>query len=121
MTPQQFSTALGLTESNGNPNSPLGDHGRALGRFQVHPDWVFDWSNRLGIVPKLSETWDSFVERMVQAFYTHHVGGTLSDVEIAMAFHIGHLVHNYDPDWDSAYADRFTLECGKLNSVPSNS
>ena len=113
MTPQQFATAIGAVESNNNPNSPLGDHGRAFGQFQVHPDWVFDWARRLALAPQLGELWDSFIERLVCAFYSFHVS-QLSAPEIAMTFHIGHVVHFGGADWDAGYGDRFSKAAAGL-------
>lgn len=107
MTPIDFATAIGIVESNGNPNSPLGDDGRALGRFQVHPDELWGWATRLTLYPHLSETWDSFVDRVVQRFYTFHVAQSLTPVQIAMCWHLGHISRESDPDWDSGYAARF--------------
>ena len=106
MTPFEFAHRIAVVESNNNPNAPLGDDGRALGRFQVHPDWLFDWSTNYHITPHLMETWDSFVIRVVEAFYQSHT--TMMDVEIAMYFHLGHPCKSTDSDWDKDYAERFT-------------
>ena|SRR5882757_9105374 len=106
MTPKQFTTALGLTESRGNPNSPLGDSGQAMGRWQVHPCWVWDHCK---LVPFISETWDAWVERNIEAFYNAHT--FLPAVEIAMFFHLGHRALIADADWDTNYAKRFIGYC----------
>ena len=104
MTAQQFATILGLVESDGNI-AAWGDaaHGAylAVGRFQVHPAWLFDHI----LKPAVSETWDSWVERMVEAFYTPRA--YLPPVEVAMWFHIGHRVQPDENDWDAPYAKRF--------------
>lgn len=105
---ERFVHALAMTESGNNTNAPLGDNGRAMGRFQVHPDWVFTFSSAYHLSPMLGETWDSFITRIVRAFYQEHVikyGMTAE--EIAMAFHIGHIVKADSSDWDVAYAERF--------------
>ena len=106
MTTQQFATVVGIVESNGDPNSPLGDHGRALGRFQIHPDEMWAWANRLALAPELGETWDSFIERIVEGFYTFHTA-RLAPIEVAMTWHIGHITKEGDPDWDASYAAKF--------------
>lgn len=100
-----FSTALGLTESNGNKQA-WGDQGLASGRFQVHPAWMWTWSTKYHMVPFVDESWDRFTERVVEAFFSDHAH-TLTPVEIAMYFHIGHIVVGASPQWDSAYANRF--------------
>ena len=107
VTPLAFATAIGLVESNGNPNSKLGDDGRALGRFQVHPDECWGWAKRLSLAPQLSETWDSFVERIVEGFYSFHTDQGLTAIQTAMTWHIGHIVREESPDWDLGYASRF--------------
>ncbi len=106
MTTEQFLTCLAKTESNDNPNAPLGDHGRALGRFQTHPDWVWTQCKRFGIQPTLNETWDSFITRLVIAFFEHYIQ-TMDEMEVAMYFHLGHHTKPTDADWDSGYAERF--------------
>ena len=107
MTPDQFTYALGIVESSNNPNAPLGDAGRALGRYQCHPDFVWQWAHRLGLAPQLNETWDSFLTRLVVAFYNFHAPQNLTDVQIAMTFHEGHITREGDPSWDAGYALRF--------------
>lgn len=102
MTPKQFTTALGLTESNGNLSAPLGDSGQAMGRWQVHPCWVWDHCK---LIPKLRETWDAWIERNIEAFFVAH--DFLPAVEVAMFFHLGHRSLITDLDWDGPYAARF--------------
>ena len=101
MTPQQFSKAIGLVESDGNPNAPLGDHGLAIGRFQMHPAWIYDHI----LKPFVSESLDSWGERMVEAFYVAH--DYLPPVECAMWYHLGHRSMVSEIDWDADYAKRF--------------
>ena len=108
MNIQDFLWCLGRTESNDNPNSPLGDGGRAAGRFQIHPDWMDTQEKRFGLRPELNETWDSLFTRLVTAFFEHY-GAQMSDVEVAMYFHIGHRVLPTDRDWDAKYAERFQV------------
>ena len=111
MTPQHFAQCIGQVESNNNANAPLGDGGRAFGRFQTHPDWVWDWAHRLAIAPQLGELWDSFIERLVCGFYGFHCSH-LSAPEIAMSFHIGHIVRFGGDDWDVGYGNRFSMAVG---------
>lgn len=37
MTAQEFAHAIAIVESSDRSNPPLGDDGRALGRYQMHP------------------------------------------------------------------------------------
>lgn len=113
MTPANFAHAIAIVESNDNPNAPLGDAGRALGRYQVHPDWVWTQCRRFTLAPFLNETWDAFIVRLVQAFYVGY-SGTMPDVEVAMYFHLGHHAHPSDGDWDQEYASRFVAASDAL-------
>lgn len=107
MSPDQFATAIGIVESNGDSDVPLGDDGRALGRWQIHPDEMWTWAKRLTLAPQVNETWDSFVGRLIKGFYSFHTVQTLTDVQIAMTWHLGHISREDSPDWDLAYADKF--------------
>ena len=107
MTAAQFAEAIGQVESGNNPNAPLGDAGRALGRYQCHPDWIWTQCRHFTLAPFLNETWDAFVTRLVEAFYVAY-SPFMSDVEVAMYFHMGHRVHPTDGDWDRDYANRFS-------------
>jgi hypothetical protein len=111
LTVEEWIDALGKTESNSAPNAPLGDGGRAMGRWQVHPDWLWGWASHYGILPKLSETWDEFVRRILERFAYDHLGW-LGDVRSAMYFHIGHIAKETDPSWDKDYAKRFSNFAG---------
>jgi hypothetical protein len=106
MTTKDFLYCLGMTESRDDPNAPLGDGGRALGRFQIHPDWMDTQEKRFGIRPELNEPWDSFMTRLVTAFYEHYVI-TMEAIDVAMYFHEGHRVLQGTADWDTGYAERF--------------
>ena len=91
VNPDDFAHAIAIVESGDNPNAPLGDHGRALGRYQMHPDFMWDWCKRLNIHPELNETWDSFQYRLILRHYSFYSGQGLTDVQCAMSFHEGHL------------------------------
>lgn len=90
-TVDQFLKALAVVESSDDPEA-WGDGGRAMGRWQVHPD-RYEYEIAHGrIQPKLGDTWDQRVEtilRTIWAFYVNKV----SVGEIAMYWHVGH--------WDS--------------------
>lgn len=112
MTPAQFSHVLGLVESSGNEYA-WGDSGRALGRFQVHPAWLFEAATRYAIQPTVDDTWDIFVERVVLAFFASNIINS-NPLKVAMHFHRGHEVEPSDPDWDVLYSGRFADWCDKL-------
>lgn len=105
MTAEQWVSALALTESDGNM-SAWGDGGRAVGRFQVHPDWLWTWALHYKLAPTLNETWDHFIMRVVTAFAADHLQ-RMFEVVAAMYFHLGHVSSQGDQDWDESYADRF--------------
>lgn len=108
MTTAQFIHALGMTESINDPDVALGDNGRALGRFQVHPDRLWYESHRYDLQPLLSETWDSFITRVVEAMYANWQAKLKTALDIAMYWHLGHFATPNSMDWDSAYAKRFS-------------
>lgn len=108
MNIKDFLYCLGRTESNDNPSSPLGDGGRAAGRFQIHPDWMDTQTKRFGIRPQLNETWDSYFTRLVTAFWEFY-SGQMTDIEVAMYFHLGHRTLPTADDWDKEYAERFQV------------
>lgn len=113
-----FLDALGNTESNNDPNAPLGDGGRAAGRYQIHPDWLQTWATHYHLTPALSEPWDDYFTRVVAAFYRDHTAAGMSDVHIAMYFHLGHPSIESSTDWDTEYAKRFNgfKENGNANA-----
>lgn len=102
MTPLQFTKALGLTETDGIATA-WGDSGQAVGRWQVHPCWVWDHCK---LPPTLTDTWDSWIEKNIEAFFNAHT--FLPPIEIAMFFHLGHRTLPSAKDWDGVYAVRFT-------------
>ena len=86
--------------------SLLGDGGRAIGRWQLHPDWMHTQEVRFGLQPKLNERHDDYHYRLVFAFVDHYLG-TMDDLGVAMYFHLGHRALPTDADWDQKYAERF--------------
>ena len=115
MTTEQFLHCLALTETGDIPvielphnrqAALLGDAGRAIGRFQVHPDWIHTQEVAFGLQPIVNETWDSFVTRLVISFFNRHIQ-SMTEQEVAMYFHLGHHALPTDADWDAGYAERF--------------
>jgi len=106
MTTEQFIWCLSMTESHNNPDSKLGDSGRAEGRFQIHPDWMDTQMRKFAIRPALNETWNTFFTRLVTAFYNWEIRN-MDAVHCAMYFHMGHPTNQTNEDWDKEYADRF--------------
>lgn len=109
MTPNQWARAIQLTESDGWRDA-IGDDGRAITSYQVHPDWLWQWATVLSMEPFLNERWDDFVGRVVLAYATAHVH--VDPVELAMRFHLGHVSTPESSDWDQNYADRFNRAAG---------
>jgi len=126
-TVEQFLEALAVVESSNNPEA-WGDHevvyprfsngaidtrvpkpnglARAMGRWQVHPDRLVFEAKRLNLWPTLGETYDSWVERILRAIFAEQTDRLLPN-EIAMCWHVGHVLSAIDPDWDAKYAARF--------------
>jgi hypothetical protein len=104
-TVDQFLKALAVVESKDNPEA-WGDAGRAMGRWQVHPDRLWFEAKRFDLEPALGETWDQLVARVLRAIW--HVGmQTQLPINIAMYWHLGHWTYPDKPDWDAKYAARF--------------
>lgn len=126
MNTNDFLLCLARTESDdtnivtmdGKEYVLMGDAGRALARFQCHPDWIHTQEVRFGIQPELNETWDSFITRLVTKFFEHHVA-TMQDIEVAMYFHLGHRVAVDGPGWDEGYARRFQVFAADFARGPS--
>src|SRR5882672_2144371 len=97
-TVDQFLDALAAVESSNNPQA-WGDGGRAMGRWQVHPDRLWFEANRYGREPELGETWDSFVRRVLESIY-YSLLETREPRELAMYWHVGHWTAPDRPDWD---------------------
>jgi len=105
MTTHQFVDILGATESDGWRYA-WGDDGRAIGRFQAHPSWVWQFAHRYQIVPALDATWDQWVAQLVGLFFDEY-SKSARPIEVAMHFHVGHECGNAHRDWDIEYAQRF--------------
>lgn len=110
LTPDQFAHKLWYTETNCHLYD-WGDHGLAMGPYQEHPDWLWDWAHKLTMPPKPMESWASWEGRLVRGFYQWHMRyyAMLAPVEVAMHFHLGHIVFMGNEKWDHKYAERFEL------------
>jgi hypothetical protein len=108
VTPQEFAHAIAIVESGDRSNPPMGDDGRARGRYQMHPDFYEEWKLNLNIHAQLSETWDSLDTRIVQGYFTFRTGQGLTPVQAAVSYHRGHICREGDSDWlKDNYAARF--------------
>lgn len=105
VTVDQFLKALAMVESSDNPEA-WGDAGRAMGRWQVHPDRLWSEMHALTISPKLGETWDQLVARVLRAMFTA-ASKVRYPLAIAMYWHLGHYQLPGEGDWDKGYADKF--------------
>jgi len=88
---------------------------QAMGRWQVHPDALDDWAQRLRLYPNLDETWDSYVRRIVGAIFAYYIIKR-TPVEIAMCWHVGHWVSASASGWDTAYAGKFTAALAAITA-----
>lgn len=96
--------ALALVESGDDPNGSFGDAGQALGRWQMHPAFVWQWGpDEVG----LSETWDQVCAAALLAFYTARSKESQSALYLAMEFHLG-VEAVREGKWDEGYAESFT-------------
>lgn len=105
VTVDQFLKALALVESSDDPEA-WGDGGRAMGRWQVHPDRLWGEMHAHLISPKLGETWDQLVARVLRARFDSATSMN-QPVVIAMFWHLGHWQQPGVGDWDRSYADKF--------------
>lgn len=110
MNREEFAHALWFTEANGRLFD-WGDHGLAMGAYQQHPSWLWDWAHTLKLSPTVDESWNHFEGRLVRAFFDWHKE-ELTPVEVAMKFHLGHESHASNKDWDADYAARFNRYAG---------
>lgn len=113
-TVDQFLYALAIVESSNTPEA-WGDGGRAMGRWQVHPDRFWDECRRGYIFPKVGETWDSVVERILRAVWEFYFD-KLDPVAIAMYWHLGHFTSRASQDWDTTYASKFAAALAKVSA-----
>ena len=86
---------------------------RAMGRWQVHPDRLWDESHRLNVEPRLGESWDEFGGRVVTKLFSLYLP-SWSAVYIAMYWHLGHWSTSIQPDYDAAYAVKYENALARL-------
>lgn len=118
MTPEQFTQILGLTETNGKIEEWGDDtHGTkpplAMGRWQIHPAWLWDHTRLQGAKPDVLDSWDTWIGKLVGDFFADFAD-YITAVRLAMWFHVGHLTTDQLPDWDKAYAARFNAFAAKI-------
>lgn len=104
-TVEQFLKALAVVESSDDPEA-WGDQGRAMGRWQVHPDRLWSEMHAQSIKPAIGETWDQLVGRVLRAMFGKFESSRTLP-EIAMYWHVGHMLFAGRDDWDPKYAARF--------------
>lgn len=104
-TVDQFLKALAVVESADDPEA-WGDAGRAMGRWQVHPDRLWSEMHAHTITPQLGETWDQLTARVLRALFMKY-NAQLGTVSTAMFWHVGHIVSPTHDKWDLKYAARF--------------
>lgn len=107
---QDFAHALALTESDDDPNAPLGDGGRAAGRWQQHPTFYERWAPKIpyGTEP----TWDARFEAALLAFYDQAVAHDIDDVDAACGFNLHGAPIAGSAAQDPDYAARFRARAG---------
>ena len=107
---EDFAHALALTESADNPNAPLGDGGRAAGRWQEHPSFYERW------VPKIAygtePTWDEQFRAALLAFYDYAAQHDIEDVDAACGFNLHGAPIAGSAAQDPVYAERFRKAAG---------
>jgi hypothetical protein len=111
-TVDQFLKALAEVESSDDPQA-WGDGGRAMGRWQVHPDRLWGEMHLAILKPELGETWDHLAERILRTIWNFY-GDKVTPGEIAMYWHVGHWCKPADSTWDAGYASRFAAALAKV-------
>ena len=109
-----WAAALGEVESNNKPFS-FGDDGLAMGRYQIHPAFMFQWFPKDKLAVRLS--WDNAFMLALGKFFDHYSANlptfTSGPAEtaspallLAMMFHLG-VEGVHQGQWDTNYAQRF--------------
>ena len=112
MTPARFIDVLAVTESDSN-DTAWGDNMCAMGEFQAHPAWAWQFARRYNEPPTLSDTWNHWIEAILIPFFVEY-SAVESPIEVAMRYHKGHECHETATDWDEKYARRFRLSAAAL-------
>lgn len=99
---EKWRSALAMTESQNNPHA-WGDEGLAVGRWQMHPAFVWDFGPDDVTV---RESWDALFMSTLLNFFTERGPVVKDPVRLAMEFHLG-VAAVAAGKWDDAYAVRF--------------
>lgn len=119
---EQWSTALAYTESNNNPNAPLGDDGRAIGRWQMHLPFLYTWLT-------LKDWWETDLtiderERFaLQIFYNRAKTLNIDDIDAACGFNKNGQPNGCKATDNPLYANHFQVWLSRIRngSVATNS
>lgn len=116
---QDILEALAIVESSDNPDAPLGDGGRAAGRWQIHPIFLAEMMKTEDADQPLWElfygTWDEVFHRFLTGWVVRQLRRGLEPVRIALYFHLGH-----QGEIDLDYARKFTMALDKVTARRTN-
>jgi len=112
MTPEQFRDVLAACESK-SVKTEWGDNLCAMGEFQAHPAWAWQFAHRYKVEPTLYGTWNDWIAAILIYFFFEY-SGIESPIEVAMRYHKGHECHETWTNWDAKYAQRFRLSAAAL-------
>ena len=99
----KWSLALAMTETANNSQA-WGDNGQAVGRWQMHPSFIQQWSE--GVRWGLDWTWDQVCRVALTAFFMERSRVYTDPVHLAMEFHLG-VEGVANGGWDQPYATAF--------------
>lgn len=98
----KFAHALALTESDDNEHV-WGDNGVAVGRWQMHPAFVAEWTP---LHLEVAESWDGLFRDTLKHFYEVRTAKGVTGTKLAMEFHLGVRAVAIGR-WDTPYQLRF--------------
>lgn len=108
----RIAAAIRMIESNGVDNA-IGDDGQALGPYQQHPAFFWQWADR----PSVTTKWADWFHQATTTFLslwadTYPTGGP---IEAAIVYHRHGFIRPADPTDYTAddYAHRFTVAYSK--------
>ena len=99
---ERFALALAWTES-GNQETVWGDHGLAVGRWQMHPVWYAEWADP---AIQVGWSWDTAFRAALLLFWDEYERQKTPIVDRALIFHLGASAFARGVR-DRGYADRF--------------